>query len=536
MRAIALGAALLFVLSGCGERSARAPCPAGQLCLEIGNGSEPNSLDPHKMQGTWESRIAMDVLVGLTQNDAAGNAVPGMAERWDTSADGLTWTFYLRAAKWSDGVPVTADDFVFAMRRILDPKTAAEYASLLYFIKGAQPLNEGKAPLTSLGVRAVTPRILEIRLEHPAPYLLELAKHQTMSPVPKHVVERWGDDWSRPEHYVSNGPYQIVSWRLGDKVVVERNPHYWNKEAVCFDRVSFYPTDDRVAAERQVRRGELDMSSPIPPNRIPFLKKDTVMRDYVHTNTYVGVSYLPINSALPKFRDPRVRRALSMAIDREFLVKGVMFDTGRPMAYNLVPPGVANYVSPPNPVWANWTLEKRQAEARRLLAEAGYGPNNPLKVEVKHRAVEAGAVLSSVQNDWAQVGVEASLIGAETQIAYQAYRMRDFEIGDAGWIADYNDAMSFLYLFDSATGAMNYGEYKNPAFDALLANANAEPDVAKRAEYLKQAEVIMIDDAPVIPLYFEMNSNLVSPRVTGFVDNITDNHPTLFMCFKDAKR
>jgi oligopeptide transport system substrate-binding protein len=513
--------------------SARAPCPAGLVCLEAGNGSEPLSLDPHKTQGTWESRIVSDLMVGLTDNDAAGNVIPGMAERWETSEDGRTWTFYLREAQWSDGEPVTADDFVFAFRRILDPSTAAEYASLLYFIEGAQPVNTGEAAPETLGVRAISPRVLEVNLEHPAPYILQLAKHQTMFPVPKHMVEELGDAWSRPESYVSNGPYQLVSWRLGDKVVAERNPYFWDAEEVCIDRVSYYPTDDRAQAERQVRSGELDMHSPIPPNRVPYLRERASMGDYVHSYTYLGNGYLPINTQAENMDDPRVRKALTMAVDREFITEGVFMDTGYEPAYTFVPPGVNHYEPIDPPEWASWSLEERRKEARRLLAEAGFNEDNPLKVEIKHRALEASAMMSSIQNDWRQIGVQTTLRGAETQIAYQYFRLKDFQIGDAGWIADYNDAMSFLYLMDSATGAMNYGAYNNPRYDELLRLANNEPDEDQREQYMREAEEIMMADNPVIPLYYQVNTNLVSPRVTGFVDNISDQHPTRYLCFAE---
>ena len=338
------------------QQSARTACPAGQLCLEAGNGAEPNSLDPHKTQGTWESRIVSDLMVGLTDNDAAGNVIPGMATSWETSADGLVWTFHLRQANWSDGQPVTSEDFVYALRRILTPATAAEYASLLYFIKGAEPVNGGKAAPETLGVRALGPQTLEITLEHPAPYILELAKHQTMYPVPKHVVEKWGDKWTDPAHYVSNGPYKLTYWKLGDKVTAVKNASYWGAE-------------DRPSAERQVKRGELDMHSPIPPNRIPYLRKKDQLPDDVHSHTYLGVAYLPVNTSNPVMRDKRVRLALTMAIDREFIVKGILMDTGFEAAFNFVPPGVANYTSPPPPVWSTWPLERRQQEARRLLAE-----------------------------------------------------------------------------------------------------------------------------------------------------------------------
>ena len=525
---LALAAFSLLALAGCSQKASRPPCPPGQVCFQAGNGSEPATLDPHKATGTWEDRIISDLTVGLTTDDAGGNAIPGMAERWTTSPDGKTWTFYLRDAVWSDGVPVTAEDFVFSLRRILDPKLASEYASLIYVIKNAQGVNEGKLAADQLGVRALSPKVLEITLEHPAPYLTELAKHQTMLPVPKHVVEKWGDAWTQPANYISNGPYMLKSWTLGDHVNVVKNPRFYDAKNVCIDQINFYPTNDAIGAERRVRRGELDMNADIQSNRIAFLRER--MPDYVHTSTYLGVAYLAFNTAVPAFKDKRVRLALNMSIDREFIT-GKLLRGGQSPAYTFVPPGVANTTPTVPPAWSTWTLEKRQAEARRLLAQAGYGPGNPLKIEIKHRnSPDPMLFMPAIQADWKEVGVETALMQNETQIAYAAYRSRDFQVADAAWSADYNDAMSFLYLQQSTTGSQNYGDYRNPVFDDLLARADNEPDAMVRAGYLARAESIMLDDVAVAPIFFYVNKNLVSPKITGWKDNLTDKHRSRFLC------
>lgn len=533
--ALFLPMAVVLSLQGCGEQApARPPCPPGKVCLEMGNASEPISLDPHKTSGTWEHRILLDNLIGLTQLSADGQPIPGMAERWTTSDDGLTWTFQLRDAVWSDGAPVTADDFVFSLRRILMPSTASEYASLLYLLKGAQPIAEGKAAPSTLGVRALGSRVLEIQLEHPAPYLPELATHQTMMPVPKHMVEKYGDAWSQPQRYVSNGPYRIVAWRLGDYVKAVKNETFWDADQVCVDQVHYYPTNDAISAERRVKRGELDINTDIQSNRIAFLRQQ--MPGYVRTHTYLGVSYLTFNSHVPAFKDIRVRQALSMAIDRDFITEKLLRGGQKP-AYSFIPPGVAGY-SPPSPEpWAAWPLERRQAEARRLLAAAGYGPENPLKIEIKHRnSPDPMLMMPAVQADWKQVGVDALLAQNETQIAYASYRSRDFQVADAAWIADFNDPMSFLYLMQSATGSQNYGDYRSPIYDSLLAKADAERDGAKRAAYLSAAETQILKDAAVAPIFFYVNKNLVSPKVTGFVDNLVDWHPTRYLCMQGVKK
>jgi len=515
------------------QKATRPACPQGKLCLLRGNGPEPISLDPHLITGTWEDQILSDVMVGLVQDDAAGNPIPGMAERWETSADGLVWTFYLRDAVWSDGVPVTADDFVFSLRRILSPELASEYASMLYPIKNALLVNEGKAPPSALGVRAVSPKVLEIRLEHPAPYLPQIAKHQTMYPVPKHVVEKWGKDWTKPAHWVSNGAFKVTEWRLGDYVKVVKNPRFYDADKVCLDEVYYYPTNDAISAERRVKRGELDLNTDIQSNRIALLRKE--IPAYVRTHTYLGVAYLAFNSHVPALKDRRVRIALDMAIDRDFITAKLLRGDQTP-AYTFTPPGVANYPVATPPVWASWTLERRQAAARALLAQAGFDAAHPLKLEIKHRnSADPMLVMPSIQADWKMIGVNATLAQNETQIAYAAYRSRDFQVADAAWIADYNDAMSFLYLQQSSTGPQNYGDYRNPVYDALLAKADNEPDAKVRAGYLAHAERVMLRDAPVAPLFFYINKNLVSPNVTGWVDNIIDHHRTRYLCLKSGK-
>lgn len=531
---LAVSAAAL--LAGCApHKSVRAPCPAGKLCLEIGNSAEPLDLDPQKITMVQEDWIVGDMLIGLTTHDAAGATIPGVAKSWESTPDGLVWTFHLRDdAKWSDGVPVTAYDFEFGMRRLMDPKTASEYAYLLYFIENAQAVNEGKAPLDQLGVHALDARTLQIRLTHPAPYLPELATHQTMYPTPKHAVEKWGDAWSRPGHYVSNGPYVLKSWRLGDRVIVEKNPYFYDAKNVCIDQVSYYPTNDAISAERRLKSGELDINNDIQSNRIGRLRQTNP--EIVHTHTWLGVTYLAFNNNVPAFKDKRVRLALTMAIDRDFITQKLLRG-GQLPAYGFTPPGVANYTQPKPPAWASWPFEKRQAEARRLLAEAGYGPNNPLKFEIKHRnTADPSLFMPAIQADWRSVGVEATLVQNESQVAYQSYRARDFDVADAGWIADYNDPKSFLDQMQSQTGEMNYGDYKNPAYDRLLDMADHEVDINKRAAYLAQAETIMVGDAPIAPIYYYVSKELVSPRVSGWVDNIVDKHRTRYLCFKDARR
>jgi oligopeptide transport system substrate-binding protein len=358
-----------------------------------------------------------------------------------------------------------------------------------------------------------------------------------MYPAPKHVVEKWGDKWTEPEHWVSNGAYKLAVWNLGDHLRVEKNPDFYDAASVCIDRVDYYPTIDSISAERRVRRGELDFNADIQSNRIAFLQRPDQMPRYVKINTWLGTDYVAFNPiAQPAFRDVRVRQALTMAIDRDFIARKLMRG-GQVPANTFVPPGTANYPGGAQPHWASWSLEKRQAEARRLLAAAGYGPGHPLKFELKQRnTADPMLIYPAVQADWRTVGVEASLTPEESQIAYADYQSRNFDAADAAWIADYNDPMTFLYLMRSNAGSYNYSDYRNPAYDALLDKADHETDLVRRGQLLEQAEHMALEDATIAPIYHYVSKNLVSPKLTGWIPNIADWHRTRYLCFAGHKQ
>ncbi len=533
MREAGAAITLVFVLAlaGCGAKVMRPTCQAGEVCLEYGNSSDPTSLDPQKISLVTEAVILGDLMVGLVEDGPDGAAVPGIAQSWETSADGLVWTFHLRQANWSDGVPVTADDFVFAYRRILAPRTASNYAYMLSILRNGAEINAGRADPSTLGVRAVDAHTLELTLTHPAPYLPQLFKHHSTYPVPRHAVERWGDAWARPAHYVSDGPYLPTSWALGDHIEVVKNPRFYDAAHVCIDKIDYSPTADAISAERRVKRGELDINTSIQSNRVPYLRQPGQMPRYVRIQPYLGSVYMVFNTRdVPPLRDVRVRRALSMAIDREFIARQLL-RAGQQPAYAFVPPGVANYRPGAHVDWADWPLARRQAEARRLLAAAGYGEGHPLSLEMKlPNTSDAMLQTPAIQADWKAVGARITLVQNEGQIAYEALNIRDFQIGFASWAGDYNDPMTFLELMQSKTGAQNYGDYNNPAYDALLERADHEPDGGKRAAILVQAEQTMLDDVAVAPVYFTVSRNLVSPRITGWTGNLLDTHRARYLC------
>ena len=525
---------LAGLLAACQDKVQRPPCPDGQTCLMWGNTLEPATLDPQIMYSLSEFAIVGDLIIGLTADAPDASVIPGMAERWETSPDGLVWTFHLRDALWSDGQPVTAEDFVYAYRRILKPETAASYAYLIFLFKNAQPIAEGKMAPETLGVRAIEPRTLELTLEHPAPHLPELLKHSAFYPVPKHAVERYGDDWVQPGKFVGNGPYVLKEWRLGDYLRVVKNPRFYEADKICIDRVDFLPTNDAVAAERRIKRGELDVNTSFQSNRVKLLRRPGYLDQHTHTFTQLSLNYLSFNSAVPALRDRRVRRALSESIDREFITGKLML-AGQIPAYSFVPPGIASYEAGAKLDYAGKSIEARYAEARALLAQAGYGPNNPLRIELKSgNTPDALQITQAIQADWNAIGVDVTLQASEGQINFADLLARNYEVGLSGWSADFNDPTTFLTLLHSATGAQNFGDYNNPAFDRLLAAADAEADIATRARLLRQAEQVMLDDEAVAPVNFGVSRNLVNPKITGWVDNSEDFHKIRWMCVKGA--
>ena len=528
---VLLALACTLAVTGCQPQVSRPPCPEGKTCLAWGNNTEAGSLDPQKATLVDEFAIIADLFTGLFTDSPEATPIPALAQSYSVSPDGLTWTFRLKPSTWSDGRPVTANDFVFAYRRILEPATASGYAYLLYLIRNGQAVNEAKAAPETLGVRALDDLTLELRLEHPAPYLPALLKHQSFFPVPAHTVKAHGDAWTRPENFVGNGAFRLVDWKLGDHIRVVKNPAFYDPASVCVDQIDYFPTPDSVMAERRVARGELDLNTNFQSSRVQRLR-DT-LPGYVRAYPALATSYIALNTeGVPAFRDIRVRRALSMAVDRDFIT-GKLMRAGQKPAYSFVPPATAGHGQGVRLRWADMPLEKRQAEARRLLAEAGYGPGNPLSIEIKVVNSPDNLLLSqAVAADWTALGLKVSTVQNEGQIAFAAYRQKDFQVGMMSWYADFNDPLTFLGLFRSDTGQQNYSAYANPRYDALLDKADLEPDAQKRGRILAEAEQLLLDEEGILPVFQVVSRALVSPRITGWTDNVENFHRARWVCVK----
>lgn len=523
-----------LALSACGGEGDPAQLEAG-VVLHRGNAAEPRSLDPRNVQDVWENRIVGDMFVGLFARDQDGEPVPGMAERWSVSPDGRTWTFTLREAAWSDGSPVTADDFVFALRRALDPSAAAESAAVLYPILNAQAVSTGARPVEQLGVRALDPRRLEIRLEHPAPFLPGLLLHPAASPVPAHVVREHGEAWTEPENIAVNGPYKLVEWRADDVVRLRRNALFHDDANVCVDEVDYYPTEDASAAERRVRNGDLDLNAGFPGPSTSFLREQ--IPSYVHLHPALRIERLVFNTQAAPFDDARVRTALSMAIDRDLIVENVL-GAGQQPAYWVVPHVVSNHAVGAAASWRDRPMEERLAEARRLLEAAGFGPDRPLRFVYARRDAPAKPDVTTVlRSNWRQIApwVDADISPSAPADHDARLRSGDFQVADGGRVVDYDDPLSFLFPFETRAGSRNEAHWSNAQYDDLVTQASLEPDVDARAELLRNAEQALLDEAPIAPLWEEVSRNLVSPRVTGWSDNPSDMHPTRYLCFSDIE-
>lgn len=526
------GTALAFalVVAACGGGGS---ADDDTLTLRRGISAKVDTLDPHRSSAAWENIVIGDMFLGLTQHTADGQVIPAMAETWSVSEDGLVWTFNLRDTTWSDGVPLTAHDFVFALQRIQDPAIASQYSSLLYVIKNAQPLNEGLIAPEELGVRAIDDRTLEITLEEPAPYLEGLLTHYTTYPVPKHIVEQYGEAWVQPENIEVNGPYKLVYWVTGDQLVTEKNPAFYEADTLCFERVSYFELEDLAAVERRIEAGELDINNAFDGGRKAEL--DRRLPGWARTTPGLLTTYWSFNSSQAPFDDIRVRKALAMALDREYLVENVL-TPGFVPAYSFVPPGINNYdTDRPEVSWKSLSRPERLAEARALLEDAGYGPDNPLRFEYKHRSTDDNPKAAPVaQANWNEIApwVDAQILRQDTKVLYADLRQSNFEVSDGAWLADYNDPLNFLYLLDSDTGQQNYGNYSNSEYDRLLEAASQERDLTVRAELFAQAEKIMLEDHPITPMWFQVTKNLVDPNLDGWAENAEDNHRSRWLCPK----
>lgn len=491
--------------------------------LHQGNGAEPQSLDPHRSEGVPGSNIQRDLFEGLVNEAPNGDLEPGAAEFWEVSDDGLIYTFNLRReARWSNGDPVTADDWVYSLRRSLDPMTMSRYTFILNPIRNAEAIAAGQMPLDDLGVRKIDDYTLEIQLEGPTPYFLGLLTHSSSYAVHRPSIEQHGDQHTRPGNLVSNGAFMLGDWVVQSHVKLVRNPQYWDDSNTVLNEVWYYATEDQSAELRRYRAAELDITSTVPNRQLGWAREN--VPDELVIAPYLGSYYYGFNVTQPPFKDqPGLRRALALAIDRTIITQQVT-GAGQLASFGWVPP-VNGYEGQQMPE-AEWTQAEREDEARRLYAEAGYTADNPLRTEILYNTQEDHKRIAlAIAAMWKQVlGAEVGILNQEWKVYLDTRRQKiDTQVFRGGWIGDYNDAYTFSELMLSTSG-LNDSGYVSPEYDALVRQASREANLETRAQMLQQAERLLLEELPVLPIYFYVTTKLKKPWVGGYESNIMDHH------------
>lgn len=479
------------------------------------NGSEPSSLDPHKVESDVENNIISDLFEGLVSVSPTGEIEPRLAEKWENK-DNTVWTFHLRpGVTWSDGTAITAQDIVWSWQRLVSPLTASPYASYpgnMHIVNGAEIAQGKKAPET-LGVKALDDATFEVTLTQPNAAFLAMLAHPSLVPLDKVLISRYGDKWTKPEHMVTSGPYKLSQWVVNERIVAERNPRYWDNAHTVINKVTYLPISSETADVNRYKAGEIDIVYTVPINQFAQLKK--TMGDQLDVSPQLATYYYEFNITRPPFNDPRVRRALNMALDKDIIAEKVLGQGQRP-AWLISQPDIGG-VKLHNPEYASWPRDKRIAEAKKLLSEAGYNETHPLVFNLLYNTSESHQRIAiAASSMWKKnLGVEAKLQNQEWKTMLDAMHTHNFDAVRYAWIADYDDAATFLNNFRTGDSE-NTSQYSNPAYDEALRNAAKASDTTARGKFYQQAEDLLGQDVPVIPVYHYVRTHLVKPWVGGF--------------------
>jgi oligopeptide transport system substrate-binding protein len=516
-----LAASFCLLAAGCVRREPPAD-------VTIINNAEPESLDPAIISGIPEFRIAIGLFEGLTRLDPeTARPIPGLAQSWEISPDGCIYTFHLRTnLVWSTGEPITADDVVYSWLRAASPATASDYAEEFFYLKNGEAFVTGRIKDPALvGIRAMDKRSVRVELNHPTAFFLDLCALPVMSVVPRQTIAKFGDRWLMARPLPSCGPFELAYWRPNDKVRLKKNPLYWDAANTQSQIIDILPVGSPDTALNLYERGQADLVLDrmlVPGELLDVLLK----RPDFHSFDYLGTYFIRFNVTKKPFDDPRVRRALALAIDKERIVKKITRAGEKPAA-TLVPPGTANYTPPPGPGYD-------PALARKLLAEAGYpeGRGFP-RFEYMFNAAAGGgdkvheAIAIELQQMWRDnLGIQMDLRQVEWKVLLSSYSHLDYEMARSSWIGDYADANTFLDCFISDNGNNRTG-WKNAQYDALINAANAQPDMKKRGQIFQQAETLLVrDEMPIIPIFYYIGLNYFDTnKIQGFYQNILDDHP-----------
>ena len=523
----------LIFLIGCSENITPVDSGLEQQIYHHGNGSEPQGIDPHIVTGVPEHHILISLCEGLTipnpNPTGSDGYIPGTAESWTISDDGKEYIFKLnKNAKWSNGDPVTADDFVWSWKRILTASLGSQYPDMLYYLVGAYEYHNGEIDnFDEVGVKALDSHTLKVNLKNPTPFFIGLLSHYSTWPVHKETVLKHGDiddrngEWTRPGNFVCNGPFQLKTWELNNKIVVEKNPHYYDASMVRLNEIHYYPVSNVMTEDRMFRAGQLHLTSSMPTQKCPIYIEEK--NPNLKIDPYMGTYFYRINTENETLSDVRVRKALAYSIDRQLLVDKVT-QCGQIPAYSFTPPGSNGY-QPSTEIPYDPVL------AKQLLAEAGYSSDNPFpKLEILFNTNEGHRkVALAIQQMWQnELGIEVELVNQDWKVYLSREMVGDFQISRAGWIGDYEDPNTFLDLMRPNRGNNKTG-WENMEFDALVEEANTINDQEKRYELLNEAEKILIDNMPIIPLYTYVRVYQLSPDVKGFNPHILDHHHPKFI-------
>jgi oligopeptide transport system substrate-binding protein len=520
----------LLFLFGCSSSLSPVDDGLEKQIFHFGNGSEPQGIDPHIVTGVPEHHILISLCEGLTIPNPFGDGnLPGAAESWDISDDGKEYIFNLRRnALWSDGSKVTADDFVWSWKRILTASLGSQYPDMLYYLEGAYDYHNGITDdFETVGIKALDSYTLKVNLKAPTPFFLGLLSHYSTWPVHKDTVLKFGtiDDrngeWTRPGNFVCNGPFNLKSWELNNRIIVEKSPTYWDSSTVRLNEIHYYPVSNVMTEDRMFRAGQLHVTSSLPSQKCPIYLEEN--NPDLRIDPYMGTYFYRLNTNNPFLSDVKVRKALAYAIDRKLLVEKVI-KCGQIPAYSFTPPGSNGY-EPDTSIPFNPEL------AKSLLNEAGFNDVNKLpKLEILFNTNEDHRkVALAIQQMWQQnLGIEVELVNQDWKVYLSREMVGDFQVSRAGWIGDYEDPNTFLDLMRPNRGNNKTG-WENYEFDNLVMKANSTINQSERYELLNEAEKILIDSMPIIPLYTYVRSYQLSPDVKGYNPHILDHHHPKFI-------
>ncbi len=497
--------------------------------LVLGNSTEPQGLDPQIVTGVIESNIIRALFEGLCVEHPSKEGVhlPGAAESWQANDDFTEWTFQLRRdGQWSDGTPLSAEDFLFAYQRILHPDFGAEYASMLYYIRGAEAYNKGETDdFSTVGVSAPDPYTLRVQLKASIPFLPELTKHYTWYPVPKHIILKHGrmeqrnTAWTDPGNLVSNGAFVLKEWKLNDYIKTEKNPNYWDRETVQLEGILFLPISNQYTEARMFFNQQLHATYGLAPEMIDYAAAK--YPQYLRQETYLGTNFIRFNVTDPTLKDLRVRKALALSIDSEAIITHILKGGQKP-AYGMVPP-TEDYRTPR-------AVSFDPVRAKQLLGEAGYGPHKKLRVTLLSTDREVSKRLSEAYQDmWKKhLGAEVSIEQREWKTYLSRMSGLDYQLVLSGWIGDYPDPTTFLDMWKTGDGNNRTG-WSNKDYEALLARAEQTKDPGQRLRVLEQAEALFLSEMPIIPVYWYTTNYLLHNSVKGWHPLLLNNHPYKFV-------